>query len=241
MSNQPMSDFYAVPVYDTAPPDAPSSNPAFPEKHWRGSGKVQVWNGSDTEPALAIITVPPEQNDLNFPNVVPTYPKWVPNPTVAVGGSPGGFSSATLAPWLATEEQAQLFSTLIPGTKYVEAFVGQINYGAETRRVYQLTYPNGMQQFAGDLITAEFSGGVGRPGHWDVSSGTPLWVSDPLPTGAVAHGPAVGIPLDLKGGQLVSVQVGAGIFTVQVKPSGNSALTATGTIGGKTFTLTLEE
>jgi hypothetical protein len=235
-----MSSYYAVPVYDTAPPDAPSSNPAFPEKRFRGSGKVQVWDGSDTAPALEIITIPPEQNDVNFPGVRPKYPAWVPNPTVAVGNTPGGLSSATIASWLATEDQAKLFATLIAGTTYVEAFAGVINFGSETRRVYQLTYPNGLKQFAGDLITAEFSGGVGRPGHWDVSSGTPLWVSDPLPSGAVAPGPAVGIPLDLKGGTLVSVAVGPGIFVVEVKPAGNTTTTASGMIGNQKFTLTLE-
>jgi len=229
-----MSTYYSVQVFDAAPSDAPPSNSALPLKTWRGQGTFQGWNGDTNNPQLVSFEIPAAQKDVNFPGVTPTYPKYTPNPTVAKGATPTGFTSNQIAPWLSTKEQAQLFASLIPNSSYAEAYVGQINYGTETRRVYQITYPNGLKTTAGELISEEFKDGAGRPGHWDIGSGGLIWVSDPLSTGKVSAAPSVPIPLNLpSGAKLVSVMTGPGITTVQVRLAGGGSLTLT--ISGSGF------
>jgi len=219
--------------------EPPYTNSKLPLKRFVGSGNVKVFNGSYTNPGLVALQIPAEQNDVNFPGVVQKYPQWVPPPTEAAGKEPGSLSRLTIAQWLSTLAQAQEFAALVPGTKITER-TADINYGAETRRVYQLTWPNGLTNYAGEILTEEFKDGAGRVGRWDVSGGSPVWVSEPASTGAVAPGPEVPTPYLLPdGAKLVSVGTGAGLSVVQVQVGG-SVETVTGTIGGRRFTLTLE-
>lgn len=222
--NRAITDFYQFPDL-TGTAGLPAPNPNRPKKAWADPQAsatdpmtYQAWNGSDTEPALVPLIVLAAHRFANLPGDRPVFPKYVPAPTVA-SGPPLGLSPATIAPWLATLDQIKAFAALIPGTTYAPALLGEIIYGAETRRVYELTYPSGQKQFAGDLLTAQNSGGIGAPGHWDVSSGVPVWVVDPAPTGAVGSGPAVPFPVSLPAGaKLVSVMAGI-VPTVQVQMS----------------------
>ncbi len=50
------------------------------------------------------------------------------------------------------------------------------NWGAEQRRVYQITYTN-YQLNVGQYVALMYANGVGAPGHWVFTGPQPVWVT----------------------------------------------------------------
>ena len=49
-------------------------------------------------------------------------------------------------------------------------------WNSETRRIYQIPY-NGLQRQVAMFVAEQNANGIGAPGNWDFSNGTPKWVS----------------------------------------------------------------
>jgi len=228
-----MSAYYQFPDL-TGMPGLPPPNPNLPEKAWSDPNAsatepmtYDVWNESDTSPAVRKLVVPPEQRFANLPGEPPVFPPYAPAATTAVGSIPNGFSSNQIAPLLSMRAEADALAALIPGTAVIDPYDPAVNSfehvvypPGELRRTWVLKYPSGLEAFVGTLLAAENAKGVGFPGSWDAGSGGLVWVPGAAPTGAVAPGPAVPFPLLLPtGAKLVAVSVGAGLSTVEVQLS----------------------
>lgn len=243
--NKAMSDFYQFPDL-TGMPGLPPPNPKLPKKAWADPNAsltepmiYQVWNGSDTEPALVPIIVPWEMRLVNLPGDAPVFQAYTPQGTTAVGSIPNGLSSNSIAPLLSMRADADKLAALIPGTTVIDPYDPQVNSfqhivypPTELRRTWMLKYPSGLESFVGGLISSQNSKGVGFPGSWDTSNGSLVWAPGDAPTGKVADGPAVPFPISLpSGAKLASVMVGI-VPTVQVQMGDSSAPAAGG--GGLT-------
>jgi hypothetical protein len=151
---------------------------------------------------------------VNIPGAY-VYPPYVIAPTDATrGGAP------VLPSWLSLQSQAQDFMTLFGGSGLVDAGITPINpiiYPAdEPRRMWNFTL-HGIPINAGMLLASEYAHGVGAPGHWDVSSGSPVWISaPPAPTGLDDTRAPRPLPVRnlLPGEQLIASPLGLGGVTV---------------------------
>jgi hypothetical protein len=122
-----------------------------------------------------------EAATVNLPGAI-SYPPYVVAPTLATRGG------STLNPiYLSLESDAQ----------FLMIELGGANLQQEELASFPASYPNdeprrawcfvlqGQTINAGALLFSRNAQGMGVPGHWDVSSPQPVWVSDPpAPTGA---------------------------------------------------------
>ena len=155
-----------------------------------------------------------EAATVNIPGVF-TYPPYVISPTSATkGGAP------VVASWLSLQSQAQAFMALFGGSNLVDAGITPINpivYPAdEPRRMWNFTV-HGIPINAGMLLASEYSHGIGSPGQWDLSSGSPVWIAaPPAPTGLDDIRTPRPVPIRslLPGEQLIASPLGLGGVTV---------------------------
>lgn len=113
----------------------------------------------------------------NLPPDPITYPTYVVASTAATRGS------ATINPvYLSMEVDARSLMADLGGTGLaIEDLSGfPMSYPVdEPRRLYYFLL-SGHPLNVGNLLYAKnFPGGIGAPGHWDVSSGSPTWVATP--------------------------------------------------------------
>ena len=185
--------------------EAPTWDPSRLEKSWFDStvDTTQPANsvayqmiGRDAAGVWAVLpySMPVvEAASVNIPGVV-VYARYVIAPTSATrGGSP--INPA----YLSLEADAQALMKDLSGT-------GLFDDGATATfpNVYPLDEPrrswsflwNGRAVNVGQLLVMRNANGVGAPGHWDVSSGSPVWVSDPPPpSGLDDQRPARPVPV----------------------------------------------
>ena len=107
------------------------------------------------------------------------YPPYVIAPTDATRGG-----SAINPGYLSLEADAQAVMTALAGTGLFDdgatAVLPNIYPPDELRRSWSFLW-QGRAVNVGQLLVQEYAKGVGAPGHWDVSSGSPVWVADPPP------------------------------------------------------------
>jgi hypothetical protein len=112
-----------------------------------------------------------------------SYPPYVVAPTQATRGGSG-----INALYLSLTSDAQQLMTEIGGASIIDegnSPVFPVIYPAnEPRRVWDIVF-QGEPLNVGLLLAAKYANGVGAPGQWNTSSGTPVWVpAPPPPTGA---------------------------------------------------------
>jgi hypothetical protein len=119
-----------------------------------------------------------EAASVNLPGAV-TYPPYsVPPTQVTSGGSPINPN------YLSLQSDAQALMTALGGTGLLAESgnsVFPIIYPAsEPRRIWDFVI-DGQLVNAGALLLAQNANGIGAPGHWDLTSGEPVWKADPAP------------------------------------------------------------
>jgi hypothetical protein len=135
--------------------------------------------GQDSAGAWAILpySMPAsEAASVNIPGII-VYPPYVIAPTTATrGGSP--INPA----YLSLGSEAQALMTALSGTGLFDdgatAVLPNIYPADEPRRSWSFLW-NGRAINVGQLLVQENAHGVGAPGHWDISSGSPVWIADP--------------------------------------------------------------
>lgn len=131
---------------------------------------------------------------VNIPGVK-QYTPYILEPTGATrGGSP-------LRPeYLSLESSARALMAETGALALVDEgaslMYGVVYPADEKRRMWALRYSPGGQVNVGALIQSRHEKGVDSPGHWDVSSGYPVWNSDPrAPDGMHDLRPPVPVPV----------------------------------------------
>ena len=148
-------------------------------------------NGNWTIKQMVIQTG--EAATVNLPGAI-TYPVYTVAPTGATRG--GSFINPN---YLSMQSDAETLMNLLGGTGMFDEGLSStfpVLYPApEPRRLWDFLF-NGQIINVGDLLMSENAGGIGSPGHWDTSSGQPLWVPDPpAPTGLEDTRPARDMPV----------------------------------------------
>jgi hypothetical protein len=184
--------------------EAPAYDPARLLKSWFDStvdvsdpGNVAVYhivaqtqNGNGI---LRQIVIPAhEAATVNLPGAI-QYPPYVLAPTLATRGG------STLNPiYLSLESGARALMEELGGSSLQQEDLPSFpaTYpGDEPRRQWYFLV-QGQAVNVGALLLTRNAQGVGAPGHWDVSSGQPVWVSDPSgPTGEEDTRPPRPMPL----------------------------------------------
>ncbi len=201
---------------------APVWDPTRVDKYWFDStiDPTQVVNATYTivdigSASLQQMTMPAtEACTVNIPGVF-TYPAYVVAPTDATkGGAP------VVPSWFSLQSQALALMAFFGGSNLVDGGITPVNpiiYPAdEPRRMWNFTL-NGVPINAGMLMFSEYAHGVGAPGKWDLSSGSPVWIPAPSPaTGLDDIRPPRPIPVRplLPGEQLIASPLGLGGVTV---------------------------
>jgi hypothetical protein len=216
---------------------APAWNPAYPIKDWFDpaakagvDSTYQVWNGSDTAPALVPLTIPgAEAMTVNLPGA-PVFAPYAPAPTPATRQTrfagmffaPQPVDPLTLSSRADADRLAEIAGAMvIDPTAVTNQFLLWI-WNGETRRPYVLVAPG----FAGDptvggqnagaILAAVNAQGVAAPGHFSSSQlalHILVWVPETAPSGldVTARVPE---PIALKSGEtLATMLVGPGIFS----------------------------
>ncbi|MEP7354274.1 MAG: hypothetical protein ABI824_13690 [Acidobacteriota bacterium] len=118
-----------------------------------------------------------EAATVNLPGEV-TYPTYVVAPTATTRGGSG------INPvYLSLESDALALMVELGGSDLgLEDLMGfPTTYPAqESRRLWYFLL-SGRAQNVGNLLYSKNWKGVGAPGHWDLSLGSPVWVLDPAP------------------------------------------------------------
>ena len=169
--------------------EAPPWNPARPRKAWFDSSLGH----SDPAAVHSYQFLAPDQGGnwavqsfqlgaaeaaaINLPGSF-TFPPYLPAPTGTNRGgtpvSPVYLSSVADAEALLLElKGASLFDDGMRG------LIPVVYPPDEQRRMWAINFSNGQQLNVGLLLGARNANGVGSPGHWDLSSGSPVWVADP--------------------------------------------------------------
>lgn len=225
---------------------APTWNPAYPIKDWCDpaakagvDSTYQVWNGSDTAPALVPLTIPgAEAMTVNLPGA-PVFAPYVPAPTLATRQT--SFAGMFFAPQkvdpltLSSRADADRLAAIAGATVMDPSLANQFlvwNWNGETRRPYVLVPPG----FTGDatvggqnvgaILAAVNAQGVAAPGHFSASQlalHVLTWVPETAPSGldVTARVPE---PMALRPGEtLAPMLVGPGVFSVVVLAQGEQA------------------
>lgn len=206
---------------------------------------ILIWNGS----AMTPVAIPAGQ--LAVPNLpgVQLYPPYTVPVTDSMWTETPGFQPNTFpSSWLSQDADSKALLALFPGSKL------QTGQECFPRAVFQLdpAYPdwkatvlvmsNGIQTFAGGLVLAMNGpnlvngGGRGNPGSFDANGG---WVPKPHPNGQSVS--TIGTPCKPVPAGYTIQRVPNGVtFLYQLVPDGGATQTASGMIGDKKYTLTLE-
>jgi hypothetical protein len=169
---------------------APAWDPTRLSKFWFDStvdssdpANVVVYNvvGTDQSGNWTIkqmVIQTSEAATVNLPGLI-TYPAYAVAPTAATRG--GSFINPN---YLSLQSDADALTNQFGGSGLFDE--GQsstfpVLYPAsEPRRLWDFLF-NGLIINVGDLLLARNTLGIGSPGHWDTSSGQPMWVPDPSP------------------------------------------------------------
>jgi len=109
-----------------------------------------------------------------------------------------------------------------------------VNYPADEPRRMWAFKVNGQQYYAGLLLASKYGLGIGWPGHWDFSHGSPLWLADPpAPTGALDPRSPVPVPVPVRA-LLPNERLQAGPMGIGVLVARTDLPTLTAGIGGFT-------
>jgi len=179
---------------------APPFNPSWPVKTWFDSAansnvptvyySLETATEGDTQqivfpPVMApFLLAAGQANVVNLPNDPTSYSAWVPAPTVAVQTQTLNGVTTTINAvnpnFLSTPRSSKrsIFHTRRTGG--VQTWTPapgnsdlQIQYGAETRRIYYFIDSNNQWQWVGYLLLQEYASGVGAPGQWVSEPATP--------------------------------------------------------------------
>jgi len=154
----PISDLNVVKVYatmaaalaDNIPVVMPGGagiqvyDPTLPQKGWIGCGECNFFNSANGTEVTVVI--PPTQNSINLPGVLPIPAAPAPAPTPAYTLQPGGSQMPVPAINLCTQAQADAFVLEVQSRFSVplEAVAQasdpnfQVVWGTETRRLFNL-------------------------------------------------------------------------------------------------------
>lgn len=193
-----ISDLYQFPVYQNREvyqrvkgQQAPPWDPSRPIQRFDCTpGEYLVFDGAGKFSKVTIAT------GLNLPGVY-VYPRRVVAPTTATILSPWFPDPVPVNPDLLCSESEVREICATTGWTYAEAPVwigGAFHWGAETRRVYNITLPDGSTHDASVLVRQRTAAGIGSPGRWVVEGGVPRWISTVPDTGERDPRPEVPIP-----------------------------------------------
>jgi hypothetical protein len=225
---------------------APAWNPAYPIKDWFDPTAVagvdssyQVLNGSDTLPALIMLTIPgAEALTVNLPGTA-TFTAYVVAPTLAtkqthfagLAFGPYAVDPGTLSMMVdANRLAAMAGAAVVDPTATSNQFL-IFTWNGETRRPYVLMPPGATGdptaagQNVGQLLASVNAAGVASPGHWDpaqlAQAHTLVWVPETAKSGldVTARVPE---PMLLNAGEtLASYQLGI-VFTPVILIAGEA-------------------
>ena len=184
--------------------DAPAWNPAFPAKYWFDSS-VSAAQGNynyvapDGDGGFVLqqqTLSAAEAKAVNIPGAI-VYAKYEIAPTDSSRG-PGTFVNPVL---LSLESEARALKDELGAAGYLDegatSMFPVIYPRSEERRMWAVLYNSGeRQKNVGALLQLRHAAGVDSPGHWDMSSGNPLWVAAPAAaTGLDDTRPSRPVPL----------------------------------------------
>ena len=133
---------------------------------------------------------------VNLPGAF-VYPKRIVAPTPALLVDPNGAHPLN-ADVLCTQEEAQRLCDELQAEGIQEAvsFTGpyRLDWQGEERRQWCVVW-RGEQRSAPQLLMHQAANGVGSPGKWDTTSGSPVWVSFMQDTGEQDVRPEVLMPM----------------------------------------------
>jgi hypothetical protein len=119
-----------------------------------------------------------EAATVNLPGSI-SYPVYTVAPTAATRG--GSFINPD---YLSLQSDAEALMNLLGGSGLFDEGASStfpvLYPTSEPRRLWDFMF-NGLVINAGDLLLGQNANGIGYPGHWDMSSGQPLWIPDPPP------------------------------------------------------------
>ena len=181
-------------------------DPSRPTKTWfdstvdtSASGHVAAYKMVDRDAngtwSILPFTMPAfEAANVNFPGAV-VYHAYSIAPTSATrGGSP-------INPlYLSFEADARSLMTTLAAAGLIDegatAIFPVVYPAEEQRRMWAILLSASRPVNVGALLQTRNSKGLGAPGHWDLSSGGPVWVADPPPpTGFDDTRPARPVPV----------------------------------------------
>jgi hypothetical protein len=171
--------------------EAPAWDPSRPGKAWFDStvdgsmpGNVAAYKMVDRD-ASGVWSVLPfsmtafEAANVNLPGAI-VYPPYSIAPT---GATRGG--SAINPLYLSLEADGRSLMTALAATSLIDegaTTIFPVVYPPEElRRMWSIVLPAGRPVNVGTLMQMRSAKGVGAPGHWDLSSGDPVWVAAPPP------------------------------------------------------------
>jgi len=183
--------------------------PNKPLKRWVDTSASQVsnttypaaWNrtlvGTDPTVVAPLTVMGADVVDVNIPGEY-AYPQWIVAATPAIGIDVHGITWQISPNTLASEDQANQLAKELSGTAQQapdspSPQLFTVNWNGETRRFWTVVV-GGKSYDVSSLIRMKYANGVGAPGHWDVSGGSPKWVADPQVVGD-GRGPEVPIPI----------------------------------------------
>jgi hypothetical protein len=186
--------------------EAPPWDPSRPGKSWFDStvdltvpGSLATYKTVDRD-ASGVWSVVPfsmtafEAANVNLPGAF-VYPPYSITPTTATRGG-----SAINPLYLSLEGDARSLMAVFSATSLIDegaTVIFPVVYPPEElRRMWAILLPAGHTVNVGALLQMCNAKGVGAPGHWDLASGSPLWVAEPAPpTGFEDTRPARPVPV----------------------------------------------
>jgi hypothetical protein len=122
-----------------------------------------------------------EAATVNLPGSI-SYPAYTVPATTATRG--GSFINPD---YLSLQTDAEALAKLLGGGAVFDEGASStfpvLYPPSEPRRLWDFMF-NGLVINVGDMLLGQNENGIGYPGHWDTSTGQPLWVADlPAPTG----------------------------------------------------------
>lgn len=205
---------------------APPWDRAKPIKRWFDTGALEgsedpqndvvTYEGYDTgqKKWRRIALTVADASSINLPGAF-VYPKRIVAPTPAVLVDPNGAHPLNVN-YLCTREEAQRLCDELQaeGIQESAAFTGplQINWLGEQRRQWCVVW-HGELRSAPQLLMYQTANGVGAPGKWDTSSGSPIWISYMQDTGEQDVRPEVLMPTRKL---LANERIDVGLFGIAV-------------------------
>jgi hypothetical protein len=164
---------------------APPFDPSKPQKAWSDPAGAGTYNqligdGRSAAPTFATFSLnAADAKAVNLPGAY-RYPAYELQPTVAQQTWGAGNRQPVPAKQLASKAAADEMAAAVGGvvSEFAAGPFWSIDYGTETRRIYEVRVGGGPANNVGLLLQGRYGSGIGTPGSWVVDAqGTISWTA----------------------------------------------------------------